>query len=160
MNETVCNDFQAISKLVAMLNQKINDSNETLLKLHETVKSLVPQEVYEQFIESRSAGLGSAKMELAKMELATSTSSLGNEDEILRNLQREQLQLIMELQKQDFITEKLENLILQNQEVLETIKEFLISHDKSQQEELQEARYRLKSYIENSIQPTLEHLKS
>ncbi|CAK9438037.1 uncharacterized protein LODBEIA_P23850 [Lodderomyces beijingensis] len=154
MEDKTYDDISAISTLVFSLNQKINDSAETLGKLEETVRKLAPVEDHarllkEPQLQSKSNPDGNgAETELDEKELK------------LRRLQEERLLLVMELQKQDFITEKLKDIIDQNQEVLETVKEYLASHDRICREDEQIAKNRLQNYIENSIEPTLKHLQN
>ena len=54
---------------------------------------------------------------------------------IIRKLEEERLSLIMDIQREDFVSSKLIELIDQNQEIIESVKEYLEARESIQEEE-------------------------
>ena len=53
---------------------------------------------------------------------------------IIRKLEEERLSLIMDIQREDFVSSKLIELIDQNQEIIESVKEYLEARESIQEE--------------------------
>ncbi|KAI5953504.1 hypothetical protein KGF54_002876 [Candida jiufengensis] len=140
MDDDKLDEISTITTLVNQSNQKVNESGENLNKVNLTVQSLVPEDVYKRLIE-------------------TSTSEPPPPSKI-QILEDQRLQLVMELQKQDFITQNLKELINQNQEILDTVKEFLQTQPNLKEEERIKAKLLLENYIRTSIEPTIKNLKN
>ncbi|WLF78269.1 hypothetical protein PVL30_002003 [Lodderomyces elongisporus] len=176
MKDCDYDELSAITSLVTSLSQQIGNSSETLNDIDDTLKKLVPPDVYALLVnrdssnrETKSDKLGEEEEEeernsqdqdqVSKEKSQRGILNVSEHEQRIRDLQRQRLSLIMELQKQDFITAKLENIIEQYGEIFDTLKDFLKSHDKLQEEERSEAKESLEKYLSQCIFPTLQKLQ-
>ena len=189
MKDCDYDELSAITSLVTSLSQQIGNSSETLNDIDDTLKKLVPPDVYALLVnrdlsnrETKSDKLGEEEEEeeeekekekeeekeernsqdqdqVSKEKIQRGILNVSEHEQRIRDLQRQRLSLIMELQKQDFITAKLENIIEQYGEIFDTLKDFLKSHDKLQEEERLEAKESLEKYLLQCIFPTLQKLQ-
>lgn len=178
MKDCDYDELSAITSLVTSLSQQIGNSSETLNDIDDILKKLVPPDVYALLVnrdlsnrETKSDKLGEEEDEQEEEENSQDQDQVSKEksqrgilnvsehEQRIRDLQRQRLSLIMELQKQDFITAKLENIIEQYGEIFDTLKDFLKSHDKLQEEERLEAKESLEKYLLQCIFPTLQKLQ-
>ena len=185
MKDCDYDELSAITSLVTSLSQQIGNSSETLNDIDDILKKLVPPDVYALLVnrdlsnrETKSDKLGEEGEEeekeeekeeeernsqdqdqVSKEKIQRGILNVSEHEQRIRDLQRQRLSLIMELQKQDFITAKLENIIEQYGEIFDTLKDFLKSHDKLQEEERLEAKESLEKYLLQCIFPTLQKLQ-
>ncbi|KAI5966584.1 uncharacterized protein KGF55_000894 [Candida pseudojiufengensis] len=140
MEDDKLDELSTIQNLVEQLNQNVNEVEENSKRVTQTVKSLVPEDVYNRLVESPTT---------------TSTRKLSK----IQILESVRIHLIMELQKQDYITKNLKELIDQNQELLDSVKEYLQCQGTLKEEAKLHAKLMLENYIKTSIEPTLNNLK-
>ena len=103
-------DLLAISSLVLTLNQRVNESAESIFKLQEISNVIVPHN-------------STTDKTTTDQPQDNCSSNNDNEDDdeeedessIIRKLEDERIALVMDIQKQDFVGEKLRELIDQNQ---------------------------------------------
>ncbi|KAF6072051.1 hypothetical protein FOB64_000404 [Candida albicans] len=135
-------DLSAISTLVSSLSQNVSDSEEYITKLQSLSKNLVSKDQYEQL--SKEADV-----------LTESNNNANDNDEmsIIRKLEEERLSLIMDIQREDFVSSKLIELIDQNQEIIESVKEYLEARESIQEEEAAYTKKQLDIFV-NDINTT------
>ncbi|RCK58152.1 hypothetical protein Cantr_06629 [Candida viswanathii] len=136
-------DLLAISNLVLTLNQRVNDSAEYITKLQAITREIAPRK---------------DSNDTAKAALPASHGSDEVEDEI-RKLEQERIALVMDIQKQDFVSEKLIELIEQNQEMLESVKEYLQARESIRIEEEVYTKRDIEVFVTEIIRPTREQLR-
>lgn len=108
MSEKSEDELLALFTITSSLTDRVNESDETIIKINNIVKSLVSEKEFQR---------------LSKHE-EPETSETATTDEI-KQLEEQRLQLVMELQKQDYISSKLQELVKENQELLDTIKDYI-----------------------------------
>lgn len=150
--EKTYDDLLAISTLVQSLTQQLSESTENITKLEKIAKELVPN--YDQLTSTSPPPIE----EHSNNEVALSQEE--QEEILIRQLEQQRLGLIMDIQKQDFLGEKLQELVTQNQTILESIKEYLESRDQMQREEEEQMQLAYDHYVNNSIQPVIDQLDS
>ncbi|RCK65764.1 hypothetical protein Cantr_01568 [Candida viswanathii] len=136
-------DLLAISNLVLTLNQRVNDSAEYITKLQAITREIAPRKDGNDTTEP---------------VLPASQGSDEVEDEI-RKLEQERIALVMDIQKQDFVSEKLIELIEQNQEMLESVKEYLQARESIRIEEEVYTKRDIEVFVTEIIRPTREQLQ-
>ena len=77
---------------------------------------------------------------------------------IIRKLEEERLSLIMDIQREDFVSSKLIELIDQNQEIIESVKEYLEARESIQEEEAAYAKKQLDIFVNDIVLPILAQL--
>lgn len=108
MSERPEDELLALFTLISSLTDKVNESDDAITKINQIVKSLVPEQDYNR---------------LSKEE--PTTSHTDDTDDEMKQLEQQRLQLVMELQKHDYISGKLQELVKENQELLDTIKDYI-----------------------------------
>lgn len=140
-------DLLAISTLVLSLSQNVSDSEEYITKLQSLSKNLVSKDQFEQL--SKEADV-----------LTESNNNANDNDEmsIIRKLEEERLSLIMDIQREDFVSSKLIELIDQNQEIIESVKEYLEARESIQEEEAAYTKKQLDIFVNDIVLPILAQL--
>ncbi|KAK6464666.1 hypothetical protein DFJ63DRAFT_334217 [Scheffersomyces coipomensis] len=149
-------EVSAISSLVRSLVQQLAESNDNIAKLESIAKAFVPQDEYEQLIQPP---LSDSKTDSKNKE----TKKVPIEEEeayVIQKLEQERMELVLELQKEDFLKEKLVEVLTQNEDLVETVKEYLESKDSIQKEEEDYVKNRFENYSERVLQPTIDRLDS
>lgn len=77
---------------------------------------------------------------------------------IIRKLEEERLSLIMDIQREDFVSSKLIELIDQNQEIIESVKEYLEARESIQEEEAAYTKKQLDIFVNDIVLPILAQL--
>lgn len=147
-------DLLAISSLVLTLNQRVNESAESIFKLQEISNVIVPHD-------------STTDKTTTDQPQDNCSSNNDNEDDdeeedessIIRKLEEERIALVMDIQKQDFVGEKLRELIDQNQEMLESVKEYLQARESIQIEEDLYTKNDIEKFVHDIIQPTRIQLR-
>lgn len=147
-------DLLAISSLVLTLNQRVNESAESIFKLQEISNVIVPHD-------------STTDKTTTDQPQDNCSSNNDNEDDdeeedessIIRKLEDERIALVMDIQKQDFVGEKLRELIDQNQEMLESVKEYLQARESIQIEEDLYTKNDIEKFVHDIIQPTRIQLR-
>ena len=136
-------DLLAISTLVLSLSQNLNDSEEYITQLQTLSKDLVSKDQYEQL--SKESG----------DDLIKSNSVANGDDEmaIIRKLEEERLSLIMDIQREDFISSKLIELIDQNHEIIESVKEYLEARESIKEEKAASFKRQLEILVSDVVLP-------
>ncbi|RLV94132.1 hypothetical protein JA1_001935 [Spathaspora sp. JA1] len=142
MDNKTYDDLSAISTLVQTLTPEVSETNDEILRLEKLIKELVTEEEYK---------------ELTKRTSSPPTGTI-TEDEIIKKLQEHRVNLVMKLQKQDFINEKLQELIIQNQDILDSVKEYLETKELIHQQELNHQRDLFNNFSGNVVAPTINSL--
>lgn len=147
-------DLLAISSLVLTLNQRVNESAESIFKLQEISNVIVPHN-------------STTVKTTTDQPQDNCSSNNDNEDDdeeedessIIRKLEDERIALVMDIQKQDFVGEKLRELIDQNQEMLDSVKEYLQARESIQIEEDLYTKNDIEKFVHDIIQPTRIQLR-
>ncbi|EER33778.1 predicted protein [Candida tropicalis MYA-3404] len=147
-------DLSAISSLVSTLNQRVNESAESIFKLQEISNVIVPHN-------------STTDKTTTDQPQDNCSSNNDNEDDdeeedessIIRKLEDERIALVMDIQKQDFVGEKLRELIDQNQEMLDSVKEYLQARESIQIEEDLYTKNDIEKFVHDIIQPTRIQLR-
>ena len=147
-------DLLAISSLVLTLNQRVNESAESIFKLQEISNVIVPHN-------------STTDKTTTDQPQDNCSSNNDNEDDdeeedessIIRKLEDERIALVMDIQKQDFVGEKLRELIDQNQEMLDSVKEYLQARESIQIEEDLYTKNDIEKFVHDIIQPTRIQLR-
>lgn len=142
-------DLLAISSLVLTLNQRVNESAESISKLQEISNEIVPHD---------------SKTNKTTTDQLQNNHNIDNdhdddESSMIRKLEEERIALVMDIQKQDFVGEKLMELIDQNQEMLESVKEYLQARESIQIEEDLYTKNDIEKFVHDIIQPTRVQLR-
>lgn len=80
------------------------------------------------------------------------------EEYIILALEQERMNRIMELQKRDYIGEKLQEVITQNEDIMMSVKEYLITKQEIRSHEEEQAELRLNHYSKDLMEPKLAEL--
>ncbi|KAK6198075.1 uncharacterized protein RJT21DRAFT_54307 [Scheffersomyces amazonensis] len=144
-------EVSAISSLVRSLTQELSDSTENIQKLESITKGLVTPQEYEQLSQSQSTTHESENQQITLEE---------EEDYIISKLETDRINLVLELQKQEYFEDKLKEVVIQNEDLVANVKEYLESRDAIHQEDVQYVNQRFDHYSEQMLQPTIDSLDS
>lgn len=135
-------EVQAIAGLVQSVAAQLNDSAEHVQKLQSLASNLVPKSEFECLCQPPPPDQPQQAPEFDEEQL------------LIIQLERNRIDLIMSLQRQEFVSEKLSELIHQNQDMLDTIQEYLETKDSIRQEEEEAADKRFATYVDDTLQTT------
>lgn len=152
--EKESDEVSTIFLLVQELAQQISKGQEEMMKVQH-----LTQELSNNYDEL-SSNKGALKQSEMNGELLLEQSEMDEESLLIQKLEQDRLSLIMDLQRQEYIQEKLIDIIDQNQETVDTVKDYLETKDQIRQEERNHAAKIFKYYELNTLQPTIENLKS
>ncbi|EGW31543.1 uncharacterized protein SPAPADRAFT_141014 [Spathaspora passalidarum NRRL Y-27907] len=135
-------DLSAISTLVQTLTPQVTESGDHIARLEKLIQELVTKEEYQELIR----------------QPAEATTTIDSNEAAIKKLEESRLAIVMELQKQDFLGEKLQELIYQNQDIVDSVKEYLESKDHIHREEEKHVKQLCNNFVENVVQPTIDSL--
>ncbi|KAK6455233.1 uncharacterized protein RJT20DRAFT_55683 [Scheffersomyces xylosifermentans] len=145
-------EIQSISSLLHSLTIQLTDSSDHITKLQKLATDLVSSEQYDSLSQPQPGSDDSKKI--------TELTPEDEENLMIQLLEKERLSLVLEVQKHDFLGEKLVELVDQNEDIVETVKEYLQSKDAIRREEEDFAKRRFDNYMDNILQPTIDQLDS
>lgn len=149
-------DLLAISNLVLILNQRINESAETISKIQAISQEILPQ----KDVNGKNDVTESINNHNTKSLNVKEEEEDDDENSTIRKLEEERMELVMDIQKQDFISEKLIELIDQNQEMLESVKEYLQARESIQIEEDIYTKNDIERFVHGIVQPVRDQLQN
>lgn len=136
-----------ITDIIQSVNIQIGNSSNHIETLEVLTNKLIPNEIKE---------LDIPKKQTIKQEL-----SLEEEEEyIIRILEQQRLERVIDLQNHEYMNEKLMELIDLNEDIMQSVKEYLEIKDKTRNEERRFAESRIKHFTDKSIEPTVCVLES
>lgn len=136
-----------ITDIIQSVNTQIGNSSNHIETLEVLTNKLIPNEIKE---------LDIPKKQTIKQEL-----SLEEEEEyIIRILEQQRLERVIDLQNHEYMNEKLMELIDLNEDIMQSVKEYLEIKDKTRNEERRFAESRIKHFTDKSIEPTVCVLES
>lgn len=138
-------EITAITSLVQSLTQLVKDSPDHINRLQTIAASMVPKETFN---------------ELCTKQVEDPSEPQVTEEYVVHLLENQRLDLVMDIQKEDFIGEKLSELIQQNEDIMGSVKEYFARKDTIRREEEDEAAQRYSKYVCDVIEPTHDHLES
>ncbi|ODV79630.1 uncharacterized protein CANTADRAFT_49451 [Suhomyces tanzawaensis NRRL Y-17324] len=134
-------ELQAISTLVQSLTVQLNESGDHIAKLQNIARSLAPKNQFNELCKEVDND-------------GSSTAEIDREERIIQELERQRLDIVMDLQKQDYMTEKLQSLIDQNEDIVATVKEYLENKDSIRWEEQKHVEQNFDNYVKRVLEPT------
>ncbi|CAN3365525.1 hypothetical protein DICA3_F18602 [Diutina catenulata] len=135
-------EIQSLSNLVHQVQQQVAESQDNLSKLEELTHGL------------HEGGLDPPNGHVSPPSPTEPTTQ-----DVITQLQAQRLELVMRVQEQDYYSDKLREVVDQNRDVVETVKEYFHSRDQITAEERDYARRRLEFYRDAVISPTTEQLR-
>lgn len=103
-------EVAAISSLSQALTKQLTESSERIKQLQTAARSLVSPQDYDKLSQ------GTQRIEFS----GPTTDAL-----LIHELEQQRLELVMDLQKQDYMADQLSELVSQNQHVLDSVRTFL-----------------------------------
>lgn len=143
-------DIQTLNYLIQSLSNQLTESSNQINALEQNAKRLVSKEEYEELCQRRK--------EDTKEDMSFEDQVEEEESKLIYQLQRERLEHIMEIQKQDFMTEKLLELNEQNKGIIESVKEFFQHKQEVREDDELMSKERANYYIDSVIKPNLNLL--
>lgn len=144
-------EVSCIGNLVESLTSQLTDSAEHISKLQRIALELVKLSDYDV--------LSNNQQEVTLDEIET-------DQQIIQRLEDERLQLVMELQRQDYVSTKVVELMDQNRDIIDSVKDFLTARDKDgryadDEENADDSNLkRVELYINHIVKPTETQLRS
>ena len=146
MDEIAC-----ISSLVLQLVKQIGDSGDRISRIHALTTGINGQ--YVNHDKSHEPN-----QQCQQKCQVTSDNNYDEEAALIQKLEDDRLALVMDLQRQDYISEKLLEIISQSQDIVDTVKEYLLTKDQIRHEESVYATRKFDSYKKSVLQPTIDLL--
>ena len=139
--------IKIISDLVQSVNSQIGTSSNHIATLEGLTKKLIPNETKE--------------VEVPKKQKVKREWSLEEEEEyIIRVLEQQRLERVMVLQNHEYLNEKLMELIDLNEDIMQSVKEYLERKETTRNDERKFAESRIKHFTDNLVEPTVGVLES
>lgn len=139
--EKSLDEITSISTLVQQLAQQVTLGQEQLSKVQHLAQELSGN--YQELSQE-----------------STKSPEVDEETLLIQKLEQDRLTLVMDLQQQDYIQEKLLEIIEQNEDTVETVKDYLQTKDQIRREERDHADKKFKYYVDNTLQSTIDQLNS
>lgn len=140
--DKVSEDVQTLTHLIQSLGNQLNESNNQINTLKLAAQKLVSKEEYDQLSLIKPRNLQEVEED--------------DEDIIIQELEKEKLGHMMDLQKQDFISDKLLELIEQNRGIVESVKEFFQHKQEIRSDDEAISDNRLEHFKSVMIQPNID----
>lgn len=139
--------IKVISDLIQSVNSQIGTSSNHIATLEGLTKKLIPNETKE--------------VEVPKKQKVKREWSLEEEEEyIIRVLEQQRLERVMDLQNHEYLNEKLMELIDLNEDIMQSVKEYLERKETTRNDERKFAESRIKHFTDNLVEPTVGVLES
>lgn len=139
--------IKVISDLIQSVNSQIGTSSNHIATLEGLTKKLIPNETKE--------------VEVPKKQKVKRELSLKEEEEyIIRVLEHQRLERVMDLQNHEYLNEKLMELIDLNEDIMQSVKEYLERKETTRNDERKFAESRIKHFTDNLVEPTVGVLES
>lgn len=143
-------NLSTIKSLLLSLSNQLNESNSHIALLESMFREIVPNEDVLSQIPSPKVN---------NENEYNSDQDIGNEKSTIQQLEEERMSLLMDIQKQDFVTAKLNDIVQQNFDIVQSIKEYLIRSNQVHQDEIKNNNLILENYTRNILAPNEEKLK-
>lgn len=138
---------KVISDLIQSVNSQIGTSSNHIATLEGLTKKLIPNETKE--------------VEVPEKENVKRKLSLEEEEEyIIQVLEQQRLERVMDLQNHEYLNEKLMELIDLNEDIMQSVKEYLERKRTTRNDERKFAESRIKHFTDNLVEPTVGVLES
>lgn len=135
--------IRSLGSLSTMLDSQITETNLQIENITKTARSLVPQSEYDKLTK----------------EMAHEEPSTFDEDNLISELDKARLELLMDVQKQDFLSEKFQELINESEELVRSIIECYEGIEERQQLEIEASNKRVAHYTDDILAERLGLLK-
>lgn len=135
--------IRSLGSLSNILDSQISETSTQIEAITKAAKSLVPLPDFEELIK----------------ENASSDTSAINESYIISKLHKARLELLMDVQKQDFFAEKMQEMINESEELIRSIIEYYDSSEERQKLETEASSKRFSHYTDEILGEKLELLK-
>lgn len=143
-------EIQTLNYLIQSLGNQVNESSNQITSLQQSARGLVSSGDYESLIQK------GPEVESDSSENDANRSE--EEGENIQALEKERIQLVMDIQKQDFITEKLLELNEQNSGIVESFQEFVQHRNQMRKDDESNENDRLKYFNESIMDPKISLL--
>ena len=138
---------RVIADLIQSVNSQIDTSSNHIATLEGLTKKLIPNEVKEVEVPEKQ----NVKQELSLEE---------EEDYIIQVLEQQRLERVMDLQNHEYLNEKLMELIDLNEDIMQSVKQYLERKRTTRNDERKFAESRIKHFTDNLVEPTVGVLES
>lgn len=139
--------IKTITDLIQSVSSQINSSSNHIATLEGLTNKLAPNEIREVAVQDKQ----NVKRELSVEE---------EEGYIIRMLEQQRLERVIDLQNHEYMNEKLMELIDLNEDIMQSVKDYLENREKTRQEERKYADSRIKHFTDDMVEPTIEVLES
>ncbi|CAH2351649.1 hypothetical protein CLIB1423_04S02850 [[Candida] railenensis] len=143
-------NLSTIKSLLSSLSNQLNESNSHIALLESMSREIVPNEEILSQIPSPK---------LNDENEYNSDEGIDYEKSTIQRLEEERMSLLMDIQKQDFVTAKLNDIVQQNFEIVQSIKEYLLRSNQIHQDEIKNNNLILEKYTHNIIASNEDKLK-
>lgn len=133
---------QSLSSLVSSIDTLVAETASQIDVITQATKSLVPLSEYEELIKDSGAG----------------SAVPFDHEALIIELEKLRLELVMSIQQQNFATTKLQEMIGESQELVQSVQEHYATREENTQAEEAAAKERLKYYEKNVVGPKLQQL--
>mmetsp|Transcript_5644 Transcript_5644/g.6661 ORF Transcript_5644/g.6661 Transcript_5644/m.6661 type:complete len:198 (-) Transcript_5644:574-1167(-) len=139
--------IKTITDLIQSVSSQINNSSNHIATLEGLTNKLVPNEIREVAVQDKQ----NVKRELSVEE---------EEEYIIRMLEQQRLERVIDLQNHEYMNEKLMELIDLNEDIMQSVKDYLEKREKTREEERKYADSRIKHFTDDMVEPTIEVLET
>lgn len=101
---------------------------------------------------------GLAEVTLDQVEPDEEPEFSKNNDTLVADLEARKLDLVMAIQKQQYLSDKIDEIVGQNQDIVDTVREYFQLRDQITVEEREYAQRKLKYYQIISVDPAIEYM--
>lgn len=145
-----------INTLIGSLEGQLQDTSGRVEKLELLSKKLIPENELSNFLkEYKDFKQGGEEGGVRKEDQAEEDP----EASMIKELEQQRINLVMDIQEQDYIRDKLLELINHNSDMVSSVKEYLENKPQMIKDDYAMINERLKHYIHDFVRPSVDGLK-
>lgn len=140
-----------VESLVDNISSKLDGTFSSIQQLEEQLHNFVPEEKLQEFID------------LSKQYEDNDHINNQRHDEeqlLIQRLEAQRMNLVMDIQREDYIRNKLTELIEHNDEMISSVKDYLVNRQTIVNQDYQKVNDKVNHYLQEFIKPSLKNLNT
>lgn len=138
-----------VESLVDNISSKLDGTFSSIRQVEEQLRNFVPEEKLQEFIDVSK-----------KYEDNDDINNQRHDGEqlLIQRLEAQRMNLVMDIQREDYIRNKLTELIEHNDEMISSVKDYLTNRQTIVNQDYQKVNDKVNHYLQEFIKPSLKNL--
>lgn len=140
-----------VESLVDNISSKLDGTFSSIRQVEEQLRNFVPEEKLQEFIDLSK-----------KYEDNDDINNQRHDEEqlLIQRLEAQRMNLVMDIQREDYIRNKLTELIEHNDEMISSVKDYLTNRQTIVNQDYQKVNDKVNHYLQEFIKPSLKNLNT